>query len=210
MFKEYRVAYEIIESFYGEEIHIKNKINLAYIIFHNGVGELSNLLSESILINYDRLDELINIFNAISNSHNRDIMRYKIKYGFDVGVNLCSDLDYKPFDGHTTRLGQYFRNLFHLLSYTNDIDETVISKREKYELIKSLRSQLSSYEQILIYLNSMSLYGLPLKEKGFIEQYCLIKNIPIPLTEFAGDIHEFYPRIQFEWDEILDRSSRYQ
>lgn len=122
-------------------------------------------------------------------------------------VTPLIDLGYKPFDGHTTRLGQYFRNLFHILDYTQNIH--ILSQEDKYELIKSLRSQLSSYEQILIYFNSLSLYGIPLRENGFINNYKLIKNIPIPLVDFAGDIHTQYGSIKFEWDEIVLRAAQY-
>ena len=216
MFNEYRAAYEIVESFYSDEIdkgEIDNYevINISFIIFYNGTGNVSNELNMNILKNTPRINELLAVFDNVSsylgeqpNSHQRLKKKFNIKYNDES----LGKLSFKPFDGHTTRLGQYFRNLFHILSYTQDIDTKLIPEKEKYELIKSLRSQLSSYEQILIYFNSLSLYGAPLRDSGFINQYHLIKNIPIPLVKFAGDIHDSYDEIGFEWDQIVMRAEK--
>jgi len=212
MFNEYREAYKITNSFYADDIKegaLNNKdiINISYLIFYNGVGETSNILNDSILKNAPRLTVLLSIFHSAATASENGAETLKKHYHVDFDHKILSDLNYKPFDGHTTRLGQYFRNLFHILSYTYNIPVELISKLENYELIKSLRSQLSSYEQILIYFNSLSLYGKPLEDNGFIEQYHLIKNIPLPLIEFSGDIHDYYNEIDFEWDEIIERAN---
>jgi len=216
MFNEYRASYEIVNSFYHDEVEQKklnNKdiVNISYIIFYNGVGDTSNILNHAVIKNAPRLSELLDVFNNISKIWQQqdagasfeDVVNEKL-YGVEYNISPIEKLEYLPFDGHMTRLGQYFRNLFHILTYTYN-DATLDDNG--YELIKSLRSQLSNYEQILIYFNSLSLYGVPLHKDKLIEEYKLIKNIPLPLINFSGDIHKFYKNIIFEWDEVIERAN---
>jgi hypothetical protein len=207
MFTEFRAAYEICKSIFNDEIRTSDLLNISYAVFHNGIGPASNILNRKLFSRIEKLDLVFSIFHSVQNE--KDINRIRdIKkiYGIEFNERPLLELEYMPFDGHTTRLGQYFRNLFHVLTYTSGIDEGLILNNEKQELIKTLRSQLSSYEQILIYFNSLSFYGQPLREEGFIDNFKLIRNIPIPLVDFAGDIHTFYPDIDFEWDEVIRRT----
>ncbi len=210
MFNEYRGAYEIVNSFYNGEISNHKVINISFLIFYNGVGQTSNILNNKILTNTPRIPVLLSAFESVSFSNGVNYQMITKAHKINYNSTPLLNLGYKPFDGHTTRLGQYFRNLFHILKYTKRIDSKYLNNCEKYQIIKSLRSQLSSYEQILIYFNSLSLYGKPLRDNGIIDQYQLIKNIPLPLVEFSGDIHEFYSEIEFEWDEIIVRAANVQ
>lgn len=211
MFNEYREAYNIVNSYYTDDI--KNKkinnedvINISYLLFYNGVGNTSNILNNNILTNAPRLEVLLSIFHSVPTLSEVSAQNFKKHYHIEYDQVSLNNLEYKAFEGHTTRLGQYFRNLFHVLSYTSNISIELFDVEEKYELIKSLRSQLSSYEQILIYFNSLSLYGMPLRDNEFIIDYHLIKNIPLPLIKFSGDIPEYYKKIDFEWEEIIERA----
>lgn len=216
MFNEFSTAYEIVNSFYSKEIsngEIENEeiINISFLIFYNGVGETSNTLNNAILNKTPRSQELLAAIDSVVEHIDMNtimIMTVKKTHGIRFNETKLKSLEYVPFDGHTTRLGQYFRNLFHILNYTENIDVDLINKIEKYELIKSLRSQLSSYEQILIYFNSISVYGSPLKDSGFLNVYGLIKNIPLPLIAFSGEIHNDYNDIEFEWNEIINRANQ--
>lgn len=226
MFDEYRLAYEITSSFISRELAEeldaadgkldKNSIsNIAFLIFYNGVGPVSDMINREVLGWGTLTNKILTVFSEVRRAytHNLDeghlddahsyVMKaFKIQY--DAG--FLDKLGYKPFDGHNTRLGQYFRNLFHLLVYIDNIDQSVLTDDDKYLLAKSLRSQLSSYEQILVYFNSLSVYGQPLRDLNLINKYQLIKNIPLPLiTGLSKSIHKNYPNIQFEWDEIMDR-----
>jgi len=211
MFVEYQAAYEIVKSFYGNEIENEEIINISFLIFYNGVGGASDTINSDLLKTVSRLKELLVVFNVVA-SANGDTAQKRKAYLETIEYNECAliKLKYTPFDGHNIRLGQYFRNLYHILSYTSDVKNELLSDRDKYEIIKSLRSQMSSYEQILIYFNSLSFYGVPLKENGFIKKYNLIKNIPIPLVAFAGDVHQLAEGTVFEWDQIIERAAKYQ
>jgi len=217
MFNEFRVSYEIVSSFYSSyikegRITDNEIINIAYMIFYNGVGDTSNILNHKVLKSAPQISKLLDIFNDTSKywEEGKELRQqtHELLYGVEYNLKPIENIEYKPFDGHMTRLGQYFRNLFHILSYTFDVENELLSKNDGYELIKSLRSQLSNYEQILIYFNSLSLYGEPLHDNNLIDKYQLIKNIPLPLVDFSGDIHEYYRDIEFEWDEVLKRAER--
>lgn len=117
-------------------------------------------------------------------------------------------LGYKILNGHHVTLGHYFRNLYHVFSLIDSLDNQLFSCVEKYELGKYLRTQLSSYEQIIIFLNSLSFYGADLKK--IIEKYHLIKNIPFPLVDFCGGVEKHYSCFVYEWNEIKNRADSFE
>lgn len=205
MCDELRVIYEITSQFYAGELNEDDVANISYLLLFNGVGITSDELNRQLLKQIPRHDELLDTFRGIM----------LINYSWSglgqlssraIIEELLERLDYKPFDGHLTRLGHYFRNLFHILKYTENVPDSLLSNDRKYEIIKSLRSQLTSFEQIIIYFNAISSYGTPMRNARYIETYQLIKNIPLPAVRFAGDIRKRFPDIEFEWDEIISRS----
>lgn len=119
----------------------------------------------------------------------------------------------KYFGGHQYRLGHYFRHLYQIVTYVDNNDS--LSFQQKYEYIKILRAQLSTYEQTLIFFNSIGDLGrgwelqvdtssIPSSKeqeyliyKGLITKYNLVRNIP---NEFITNIsvNEIYPNITFE------------
>ncbi|HUC82855.1 MAG TPA: putative phage abortive infection protein [Flavisolibacter sp.] len=116
---------------------------------------------------------------------------------------------YKYYGGHQFRLGHYFRHLFQTVTYINE--SRLLSYCDKYANIKLLRGQLSTYEQLIIFINSVSSLGrvweLETKKdpsKAFeineqlITKYNLIKNVPgdfIVKTVYSSD---FYPDVIYE------------
>lgn len=118
----------------------------------------------------------------------------------------------KYYGGHQFRLGHYYRHLYQTVKFINST--TTIAYKEKYEYLKTLRAQLSTYEQAVLFLNSLSKMGetweiipeINQELKGFnrqdfelITKYNLIKNLP---GESIYGIHfkEFYPNIEYESD----------
>ncbi|MEZ5016631.1 MAG: putative phage abortive infection protein [Flavipsychrobacter sp.] len=113
---------------------------------------------------------------------------------------------YKYYDGHQHRLGHYFRHLFQCYKFINSNNSLL--EEEKYYYGKTLRAQLSTYEQVLLFINSVSTLGmkwelLPEDDKNesrMITFYHLIKNV-------AGDNIEgikyadYYPNVNYEADE---------
>ncbi|MCB0538585.1 MAG: putative phage abortive infection protein [Bacteroidetes bacterium] len=118
----------------------------------------------------------------------------------------------KYYGGHQFRLGHYYRHLYQTVKFINST--ATISYKEKYEYLKTLRAQLSTYEQAVLFLNSLSKMGetwevspeinQDLKDFNrqdfeLITKYNLIKNLP---GESIYGIHfkDFYPNIEYESD----------
>jgi hypothetical protein len=93
------------------------------------------------------------------------------------------ELGYLPCEGHQSRLGHYFRHLYQTVVYVDSHG----SEFEPYEYVKTVRAQLSTHEQALLFLNSLTRIGSPWWSKGLIRKYSMIKNVPPqffnPMTE---------------------------
>lgn len=118
---------------------------------------------------------------------------------------------YIPLLGHISRLGHYYRHLYQLMTFLDKYNEKTIPYKEKYIYSKIIRSQLSTYEQVLLYYNCLSPGGSKWIDEGLMERYRPIKNIPPPLTDFAykpdDKLKDIIERLKgqgisfFEWDE---------
>lgn len=119
----------------------------------------------------------------------------------------------KYYGGHQYQLGHYFRHLFQTFSFINI--QSTLKKEEKYFYAKTLRAQLSTHEQLLLFINSISTLGLvwdlvpeinskwyendqeQIDEKRLITKYNIIKNIPGKKV-FGISYKYYYPNIEFE------------
>lgn len=109
---------------------------------------------------YERLSETCrNIKNAA-----------KIE-SFGIGKTM---LEYdRIYKANQSDFGHYFRNLYTITKFIHSSDS---EDKQKYADI--LRAQLSSHELLLLFYNGLSEYGNK-KFKPLIEQYQLLKNIPL-------------------------------
>ncbi len=73
-------------------------------------------------------------------------------------------------------LGHYFRHMYHIVDYINK--QKFINKETKRYYVKLLRSQLSTDEQALLFLNSITPLGVDWWENKFMTEYKMVKNIP--------------------------------
>lgn len=64
------------------------------------------------------------------------------------------------YETHQDHIGHYFRNLYHIIKFIDK--NNVISEEDKKYYASIVRAQLSTYELLLIFYNSISNYG---KEK---------------------------------------------
>ena len=107
------------------------------------------------------------------------------------------------FGGHQYHLGHYFRHFYQAVKYIDSQPWWLLGGIEKYEYIKTLRAQLSNYEQALLFINSLTELGRkweyenPSKSE-LISKYNLIKNLP---EYFIPDMKPqyYYPKVDFEW-----------
>jgi hypothetical protein len=115
----------------------------------------------------------------------------------------------KYYGGHQFRIGHYFRNLYQAVSLIND--DTRINYFQKYSNIKILRGQLSTYEQTIIFFNTLSSLGRvwELESRNnptealelnnhLITKYNLIKNILNDEIIEGVFVSHFYPLVEFE------------
>jgi hypothetical protein len=75
------------------------------------------------------------------------------------------------YKSNMSDLSHYFRTIYHIFKF---IDASEIDNKVRYTSL--VRSQLSSYEQILIFYNCLHTNGLE-KFKPLLEKYRVFKNI---------------------------------
>lgn len=113
---------------------------------------------------------------------------------------------YLRYDGQQSRLGHYFRHMFQTVKYINGQPANLFSYDEKYNYIKTLRAQLSTHEQAILFFNSLTELGAPWEMKQtdanskLITKYNLIKNLPAGFTNQI-DPKFYYPNVYFEYDD---------
>lgn len=145
---------------------------VAFLIMFIGCGERSS----KILINYlNKFEEKINVdlvFKIFSNEVFRENVRNNYKFR------------YKLFGGHQSRLGHYYRNMFHVLKFIDS--NTDLNLEEKISYIKNFRVQLNTFEQALLIVNGKTIFGEDWSK--YIIKYKLVKNIP---KDFFGNDYWF-------------------
>lgn len=111
----------------------------------------------------------------------------------------------KYYGGHQFRLGHYFRHLYQSYTFLDSYEH--LSSQEKYSYGKMLRAQLSTYEQALLFVNSISCLGMAWEmtyerpdSKGLISKYNLITNLP---GEHISGIkyRKYYSSVRYESDQ---------
>lgn len=200
--------------------------NLAFLIFFIGVGENSDPLLRSyakgictnsfldriIPIFKDKQSDYLNARNSVlrnSGSENPQTVVGNIRVYPKLSVlnpghiNLNYTSRYKPFSGHISKLGHYYRHLFQTVKFVDQFDGS-LSEDDKKQYINSLRAQLSNHEQLLLYYNSLSKFGQPWNdpESKLMVKYKMIKNIPLPLAGFGRTPSQKY---SVEIDDLRTR-----
>lgn len=128
-------------------------------------------------------------------------------------IKIAIPIKYKPFSGHSSRLGHYYRHLYLMVRYVVNQHNNLFEIPEKREYLRILRAQLSGHEQLMLYFNYLSGYGKNWENSmnRFFSDFRMIHNIPLELTEFTiSPRDEFKTQIQlikesgeemFEYDE---------
>ena len=114
------------------------------------------------------------------------------------------------YEGHSDFLGHYYRHLFQMVKYVSSLDDSLFDEETKAGYVKLLRAQMSDYEQILLYYNSLSEQGTAWnikhgdnfpEETGYISRYSLIKNWPPNFTMFGVLPINLYKEDSDKWKE---------
>lgn len=95
------------------------------------------------------------------------------------------------FEQQHSDLGHYFRTIYNIVKFINDRKP----ENPKY-YTNLLRSQLSTYEHLLLFYNCQSTYGIE-KFKPLIIEYSMLDNMAI--SELLDNGHkDFYPEKAYE------------
>lgn len=234
MFEEYKHCYWITYFVYTENFSDNQHISLddiheiSYQIFFFGIGESTRRVHQKKKNFYPLLDSVATEVKNIQADYN-NYLKYLIAKGLNIKDHAFQyqfrtsprfKYLYRPFDGHVSRLGHYYRHLYHTVKFVANSkvfdkeEEITISKRS---FLKVLRGQLSNHEQALLYANSLWGPGKKWwrnehKQSGRVYYYFLdyhiLKNIPLNLCEgmlqpqdkfrvelinrFPGETEKFY------------------
>ena len=176
-----KVSKECNQKFNQKELFI-----ISYYALFFGVGPNSSRMLKSSLINYDQ--DFVNKFEkALNNSETKKTVKDN------------RDLKYVPFEGHQSRLGHYYRHLYQTICYVDNQK----SKIDKYEYVKTIRAQLTTHEQALLFINCLTPIGKIWWEKGLLLRYRFVQNIPYRFFDEETEIEmlDFFPKDYFEWQE---------
>ncbi|MBV6441815.1 MAG: hypothetical protein EPGJADBJ_03506 [Saprospiraceae bacterium] len=193
MLREIRICQDMVseqseklENPYSEE----RMLNFTYLAFYYGT------------VTYERSKKL-ETFRLSVEDYDQNFVEEIIKFSTENREQYKEQhkFNYNVFGGHQIRLNQYFRHLFHTVTYIDNQPSIVLSYAEKCEYIETLRAQLSPHEQVLLFHNSMSELGKEWEKmhtdnpnKGLITKYNLIKNI----FSFHPRYTENYPCAEFD------------
>lgn len=179
--------YKLIKFIQLKPKREKKKYFKAWELFRNNNTEINKPIFEEIYLNRRKKDYVYIINNV-------NIFR---NYSFD-----------KYYGGHQHRLGHYYRHLFQSYKFLHS--QKILSNDDKYFYGKTFRAQLSTYEQSLLFINSISSLGTKWDLEPEIDEnkiiyklistYHLIKNVPgRKLLNIS--YKRFYPKVKFEFED---------
>lgn len=170
----------------------RDRIVTAYYCVFIGTGDVENPDMPSEIYEISKQYDFSVIVHSLANPSNKDSIKRRL------------GLSYLQFGGHHAALGHYYRHLYQTIKYIDT--RAFLTEAEKYEYAKTLRAQLSNYEQALLLINSLTPIGRNWIQNGYLKKYKLVKNVPLdvfaPVNEHRfAELGEGY----FEWEEYRTR-----
>jgi len=149
----------------------KTSFKKCYTVFFSGLEEFERKYSEEKDIEFAKLLRLARAqhLNGKIKLTNHERKNFN---GLDMNFN------YKPFSGHSSRLGHYFRHLYLSVKYLAN-NKVITAYDDKINYLRLLRAQLSNHEQILLFYNWLSSYGGNWENdtQSFFTDYMMIHNL---------------------------------
>jgi len=214
MFNEFKFIYLKLFYVYNNNETYKRMLSkedlchITYNIFFFGVsGNTNGIVFKLLPEKYHHITKkLIDNLEPFHQDYNNKI-KQELFVNNEDGSNYKFNPICRPFDGHNTRLGHYYRHLFQTVSFVVDSD-VIKDRKEKQKYLKLLRAQLSNHEQLLLYYNSLTEFGNQWIKRKYFTNFKMIKNIPLKLADFGVKPHDKlgkfndYNETIFEWDEL--------
>jgi hypothetical protein len=193
------ITYNII--FYGVNSMVREEVK----------EKIKKIIGDDEYFNKSFLSEfnmnIIYIYDNIKEYNQNIDLEYNRNLMFNIQKQK-REKQYLPYDGHQSRLGHYFRHLFQAVKFINEQPEKLVDFDRKYLYIKTLRAQLSTHEQAILFYNSLTDLGAPWElsdkiteeNKKLITKYNFIKNLP---KNFTNNLNpkDHYPFIFYEIDD---------
>jgi putative phage abortive infection protein len=195
LMREFRCTLEIVRQItqtLGGHLSQAQLLHIAYYCLFFGVGPNSSRMLKISLSTFD--DQLI---AAVEGELNKPETKRRIRD--------ARKFKYEPFEGHQSRLGHYYRHSYQMVRY---VDKQEFGLDKKYEHVKTIRAQLSTHEQALLLLNSLTPIGEVWWREHLIVRYRLVKNIPRDFFDSATelDVSKLFKHGYFEWEEVHAQS----
>lgn len=194
--RELRCALDVVREVSGktkQELSQRNALHLAYYCLFFGVGPNSSRMLRMSLATFNK-EFVEKLHDALNDEERKKKVQAERKFG------------YVPFEGHQSRLGHYYRHLYQMVRY---VDEKKLCI-DKYEYVKTIRAQLSTHEQALLLINSLTPMGRDWWCKSLLVKYRLVQNIPRDFfnRETELDLGSLFDKGYFEWEEGNDDSAQ--
>lgn len=169
-------AIEDINITHSLNLTPKQKVDIAYICFYYGQSETWLNFIEGKLDCYQ------------NGSYIASEMLKKVNEDIEIRLGRTNQ----------TELSSYFRNMYNAIKLV-DCDP-YLSQKEKADIVKIYRAQLSNPELYILFFNLVSRFGRKWVESGYVIKYQLLTNLPHDYCE--GYNPKDYFNIPYEEDEI--------
>lgn len=203
LYKNIKLHYTYeLSGLHNEQEYRKRIGQIAYYITYFGLGNNSTKKLNEIIKEIIGVDFFDRVFYP-NYLEPKTINQQKIKESNNE--KPLKKRKYLENDGHQSRLGHYFRHLFQTTKYINNQSNELLNYQKKYEYIKTLRAQLSNFEQALLFINSLTDFGAPWelsetnKDKKLLTKYNFIKNLTPDLIDDLNP-KDYFPDVYYEFD----------
>lgn len=199
IFEEIKYAYCLLEKIarnYDVELSTEVKLKMTYHYVFHGLSQLANPFKKNDTIFHEKEIELKFINSLREKTNGIEMFNIQPEFLTDNYENRFSiQITTLPFRGYIDEVSLYYRHLFQTIKYI--ITSKVINWHEKYFYIKILRSQLTNYEQIVLFLNACWINdGIWWEDKDELDKnnkpyrylldFAIVKNIPFNILGQIG------------------------
>jgi hypothetical protein len=207
MFTELIACYELIEN-YASLHNCENDdlLKLAYRIFFFGANS-DLIFSNDLKIPKELIKTIKSELKIVRNKHKSSIGEVNRYSGIEDKI-IELYIKYKPFSGHSSKLGHYYRHLYGTVKFVVQQEGDLLNYDEVRGYLKILRSQMSNDEQLMLYYNCIIGFGKDWEDKGFLTKYRMIHNLPINRAKYVDKprerFNDFIKSIKNDEDPLFE------
>ncbi len=196
LIREFRAIHSIVIEVAkntNQTYNLEEQFIISYYVLFFGVGPNSSRMLKEALQKYDK-----NFVDTLETKINTDEEKNKLKQE--------RKFKFIPFEGHQSRLGHYFRHLYQTVCYVDNQKIDI----DKYAYVKTIRAQLTTHEQALLFINCLTPIGKIWWDKKLLTKYRFVQNVPFGFFDKHTEIDmlEYFPEDYFEWQERTDNKTQ--